>query len=362
MQQRVTIKDIARKTGTSVTSVHRALYGRSGISESLRSRILTEVERSNYQVDEAASLLRRKQYDIVVVLPKPQGQERFYYRGMWEGIYKGAEEIKRHKVRILFRQWEKGISRIGEALEQLYDETDEALNGLITVCDDERSKEWIQRFIKRGTRVALVDRGADLENLSFCIESSTRDMGHLAMNIMHLLTGEKRGDLILVNGPEERVSYRGYRTAIEEKLELHPGEKLVILDGYEEKSGRRQLRELLENKEIKGIICGCARASYWVCEEADEWRQKGKKLPPVVGMDVFEELIPFFENGVLKATVYQSHREQGEKAVKQLYACLSNPQGEAVVREESSLSVVLKENYKYFMDQEKKFAAEAVNK
>ena len=66
MQQRVTIKDIARKTGTSVTSVHRALYGRAGISESLRHRILTEVERSNYQVDEAASLLRRKQYHIVV--------------------------------------------------------------------------------------------------------------------------------------------------------------------------------------------------------------------------------------------------------------------------------------------------------
>ena len=362
MQQRVTIKDIARKTGTSVTSVHRALYGRAGISESLRHRILTEVERSNYQVDEAASLLRRKQYYIVVLLPKSQGQERFYYRGMWEGIYKGAEEIKRHKVRISFRQWEKGISRIGEALEQLYDETDETLNGLITVCDDERSKEWIQRFIKRGTKVALVDRGSDLENLSFCIESSTHDMGQLAMNIMHLLAGEKEGDLILVNGPEGRVSYRGYRTAIEERLDLHQGEKLVILDGYEEETGRKQLKELLENRKIKGIICGCARASYWVCETTDKLRRQGKEIPPVVGMDVFEELIPFFENGVLKATIYQSHREQGEKAVKQLYACLSNPQGEEHVREESILSVVLKENYKYFMDQEKKFAAGAVNK
>ena len=136
----------------------------------------------------------------------------------------------------------------------------------------------------------------------------------------------------------------------------------MILDGYEEETGRKQLEELLENGKIKGIICGCARASYWVCEETDELRQQGMKIPPVVGMDVFEELIPFFENGVLKATVYQSHREQGEKAVKQLYACLSNPQGEVTVREESILSVVLKENYKYFMDQEKKFTAEAVNK
>ena len=207
-----------------------------------------------------------------------------------------------------------------------------------------------------------MDRSADLENLSFCIESSTHDMGQLAMNIMHLLAGEKQGDLILVNGPEERVSYRGYRTAIEEKLDLHQGEKLVILDGYEEETGRKQLKELLENRKIKGIICGCARASYWVCETTDKLRRQGKEIPPVVGMDVFEELIPFFENGVLKATIYQSHREQGEKAVKQLYACLSNPQGEEHVREESILSVVLKENYKYFMDQEKKFAAEAVNK
>ena len=79
MQQRVTIKDIARKTGTSVTSVHRALYGRAGISESLRHRILTEVERSNYQVDEAASLLRRKQYHIVVLLPKPGSVKNYLF-------------------------------------------------------------------------------------------------------------------------------------------------------------------------------------------------------------------------------------------------------------------------------------------
>ena len=79
-------------------------------------------------------------------------------------------------------------------------------------------------------------------------------------------------------------------------------------------------------------------------------------------MDVFEELIPFFENGILSATIYQSHREQGEKAVKQLYSCLSNPQGEELVKEESILSVVLREHYKYFLGQEKKFAARAVNK
>ncbi|HIU76716.1 MAG TPA: LacI family DNA-binding transcriptional regulator, partial [Candidatus Pelethocola excrementipullorum] len=51
MAHKVTIKDIAEKTGTSVTSVHRALYGSKGISDSLRKKILREVEHSNYRMD-----------------------------------------------------------------------------------------------------------------------------------------------------------------------------------------------------------------------------------------------------------------------------------------------------------------------
>lgn len=349
MAQKVTIKDIAEKTGTSVTSVHRALYGRKGISDDLRAKIMTEVEDSNYMMDEAASMLRRKQLDITVLLPKPEGPERFYYRGLWGGIYRGTEEIRKNKVKINFVEASRGVNHISEALEHLYDDTDENLDGLITVCDDEAAKHWIQRFIRRGTKVALVDRGTDIENLCCCMETSSSDMGHLAVNMMEFLMAQSRGgSLILVNGPEHRASYRSYEMAVKERIsECYPDIKVVIIDGYEEEAGRERLKNLLTKEKVKGIIASCARATYWVCDEIDKLQPENP--PPIVGTDVFEELQPFFDKGILQASIYQSHCEHGEKALKYLYESLKNPHMERAEKKLATLSMVMRENYKYFL-------------
>lgn len=348
MAQRMTIKDIAQRTGTSVTSVHRALYGSKGISEGLRTRILAEVEKSNYRMDEAASLLRRGQLHITVLLPKPVGQERFYYKGLWGGIYRGAEEICKNKVKVTFEETDRGIDKISEALEHLYDETDESLDGLVTVCDDDKARDWIQRFIRRGTKVALVDRGIKMEDLCCCMESSSSDMGHLAVNVMEFLLGQGSGTLVLVNGPEHRLSYRLYEKAVREKLEeLRPDLDIQVINGYEEEAGRQELSRLLAAGHVRGIIASCARATYWVCDAIDQG--SGEPRPPVVGTDVFEELAPFFDRGILKATIYQSHREHGERALEYLYENLKNPYMQQEETQLATLSVVMRENYKYFL-------------
>lgn len=349
MAQRVTIKDIAEKTGTSVASVHRAIYGTKGISESLRQKILLEVENSNYRMDEAASMLRRGKFYITVLLPKPEGEERFYYRGLWDGIYRGAREIQKNKVKIKFVETTAGVEHICEALEHLFDETDERMNGLITICDDEESRGWIQRFIKRGTAVALVDRGVPIKNLCCCMETSSRDMGRLAMNMMEFLTrDDKKGSIVFVNGPDRRVSYRMYAQAVKEQMSLMgKGRELIVLNGYEGAKGRNELRELIAAGNVSGVIAGCARATYWVCDEMN--KMAIDDLPPVVGTDVFEELAPFFENGILKASIYQSHREHGERAMRYLYEVLSNPYMKPEAVPPGALSLVLKENYKYFI-------------
>lgn len=52
-QKKVTLKEIAEKTGVSMATVHRAIYGKGGLSEETRKKIMDEVERSNYQLDES---------------------------------------------------------------------------------------------------------------------------------------------------------------------------------------------------------------------------------------------------------------------------------------------------------------------
>lgn len=349
MAQKVTIRDIAEKTGTSVTSVHRALYGGKGISDRLRQKILAEVEKSNYQMDEAASMLRRGQFDITVLLPRAEKEEKFYYQGLWDGIYKGAEQLKKSKL--TFREVEGGVPHMKEALEKLYDETDESLDGLITICDDEETGRWLERFINRGTKVALVDRGVEIENLCCFLEVSTTDMAKLATNMMHFLLGQERGGtLVLLNGPETRLSYQTYAQAVREKArELCPESHLVVLNGYETEETRAELQKLMQTERVTGILSSCARATFWCCRMLDEMPPESR--PHMVGTDVFEELVPYFENGVLEAAVYQNHREHGEIAMKALYEHLRNPRtaDETAHGRRVPLSVVLRENYKYFL-------------
>lgn len=351
MAQKVTIRDIAEKTGTSVTSVHRAIYGGKGISDRLRQKILFEVERSNYQMDEAASMLRRGQFHITVLLPEAARQERFYYRGLWDGIYRGAEQLKKNKVKVTFVETTCGAGHMGEALEKLYDETDEGLHGLVTLCDDEVSARWLQRFMGRGTKIALIDRGVEIDHLCCCLEVSSRDMAHLAANMMHFLVGqEEEGTLVLVNGPESRISYKVYGNAIRERFEeLCPGLKLVTLNGYEIEESREKLLQILEKEKVCGIVASCARATYWICEMLADIEKE--KRPHMVGTDVFAELAPYFEDGILEAVIYQNHREHGETALKILYEHLCNPRpsGEETTETQVPLSLVLKENYKYFL-------------
>ena len=348
MARNVTIKDIAERTGTSVTSVHRALYGRKGISEDLRAKILAEVEKSQYRMDEAASMLRRGQLHIDVLLPKPAGQERFYYKGLWDGIYRGAQEIGQKKVKVTYVETDRGIDKISESLEHLYDTTDESLDGLVTVCDDDKARDWIQRFIRRGTKVALVDRGVQIEHVCCRIEASSSDMGHLAVNVMDFLIHDEGGTLVLVSGPEHRFSYRLYTKAVRDKMrELHPTIDVQVINGYEEAAGRKTLKNLLQQGKVRGVIAGCARASYWVCDEISQLHMV--ESPSVVGMDMFVELVPFFHDGILKATIYQAHREHGEKALRYLYESLQNPYMQQEETMLAPISVVMKENYKYFL-------------
>lgn len=349
MKSKITIKEIAERTHTSVASVHRALHGKKGISEETRKRILEEIKKSNYQVDEAASMLRRGELNITILLPKPTGDERFYFRGLWQSIYKMGDAVGKNKVDVKYAYSEEGIEGIAEALKNLYDHTDESLDGLLTVCDDEESKDWIERFMRRGTKVALIDHGVRIQGVVCSIETSSEDKGHLSANLLCSMAAQQAEQpIVLVQGAESRRSNQLYEKALREKiLEIRSGQEILVIDGSNEEKCKKALQTLLEKREPAGILTANARTTLWACEAIEGLELN--RQPILIGMDVFEELIPFFENGILKASIYQSHLESGEIALQCLYESLSNvsmqQKGEVFVR----LSIAMKENYKYYL-------------
>ncbi|MBL8251278.1 MAG: LacI family DNA-binding transcriptional regulator [Candidatus Competibacter sp.] len=59
------IKDVAKQAGVSVASVSRVLAGRSGVSETVRQRVMAAVRELDYRPDLAARRLRSRQTDTI---------------------------------------------------------------------------------------------------------------------------------------------------------------------------------------------------------------------------------------------------------------------------------------------------------
>ena len=86
MNKKVTIRDVAEAAGVSISTVHQALNGKSGVSEATRARICQIAEEMGYQPNAIASSLKRKTRHIVVFLPTESGGNRFYYPPVWSGV------------------------------------------------------------------------------------------------------------------------------------------------------------------------------------------------------------------------------------------------------------------------------------
>ncbi len=70
-----TVHDIAREAGVSLATVDRVLNARRGVADKTIGRVKTAVDRLGYVRDtHAANLARKKQYRILVVLPKGVSQ------------------------------------------------------------------------------------------------------------------------------------------------------------------------------------------------------------------------------------------------------------------------------------------------
>ena len=75
----VTLKDVAEKLGVTITTVHKALNGKEGVSEKRRAEIMKVAAQMGYKVNYMASSLSKKKFHIAVVLPNTDGDNRFYY-------------------------------------------------------------------------------------------------------------------------------------------------------------------------------------------------------------------------------------------------------------------------------------------
>lgn len=320
MDNRPTLKDIAKNLNLSIGTVQRALHNKGGYSAETQEVILKEAQRCGYMVNPAASALRRSPINLAVVLPPPTGVNRYFFQYVWQGVEKATQDLTIYNVKIYPYYVNTRSDEAAEVLQSILQDAKLTIQGLITTPFNSPSfLSALDQFVQHEIPYFIVNSVSNA-NKPLCYSSNTNHgVGKLAADIMAAIHKNSNGSLLLLGGSREseRQIYRVNDFSNAMSITC-PGLAILETHTYNDLPRLKQLvANYLSNfQDIVGIFSVSARETLCMCEVVHDLHFSGKIT--TIGTDVFPELLPYFEDSTLTASIYQYPEQQAYTAVKTL--------------------------------------------
>ncbi|NLJ83782.1 MAG: LacI family transcriptional regulator [Halanaerobiaceae bacterium] len=244
---RVTIKDIAREAGVSVTTVSRVLNNKADVSDKTREKVLKIIDRLNYNPNSIArGLVMNKTYTIGLIVPDISN-------AFFAEIAKAIEdELREYGYSVIFCNTDNDKDREKESIDLL---RSKQVDGLIGAFSHD-SKDEVLALGKAGLPIVQIDRLVDdsqipsviIDNIlsgyeatEYLIKKGHRRIAHIT-GALDTNTGIRRAE--------------GYRKALQE-YGIEIDEELVMEGDFSQESGYLAMKEILErNKDLTAVFAG----------------------------------------------------------------------------------------------------------
>ena len=311
---RTTIKDIARATGFSVTTVSLVLNGKAHkIPENTKQIVLETAKQLNYHPNQVAvSLVKRRSKTIGLILPDIRNP---YFANMARGIDEACREYGRTVIICNTNDLQE---RDREYVNML---VDKGVDGIIYVMAKDSSLGKNRQILKLMEDVRmpyiLLDRsltGAD---------DPVIEMDHLAGGYMatRYLIELGHSRIACVKGAEglsdSERRFQGYLKAM---AEYHvPVDNNLIYEGDYSPEGGAEAVDYFVKHDFTAIFACNDASAYGVCRQLKKYHKKVPDDISVVGYDdvsYAEMLEPPL------TTIRQHVYKMGMEAVKQLLNCI----------------------------------------
>jgi len=305
MSARVTMKDIAAELGVSINTVHKALTGKAGVSESVRAKVNAKAEAMGYHRNTSASSLRRKDINLVFCLPRASREGAYFFRYLWEGCNRFEQEVIDQGITV--ERVEFGVGGYADALEQIDErlQVGEKIDGLLAyVPGDDRATELLRQIAEAGVTIELVDvdrLGASLADYS----AAGSLMAEQAANLVHA-SGVDARVLLLAGDPYTDSHYLTAR-AFHNYLREHdiPWQVEDLAGAHAQvKQLERELEQRLSAPDAPELICSVFAVGSEVVADALVSSGKAGKVM-VIGNDLFPESALALRRGIFTNIVYK---------------------------------------------------------
>ncbi|WP_270332885.1 ribose utilization transcriptional repressor RbsR [Ligilactobacillus acidipiscis] len=323
-KKKITIKDVAKKAGLSITSVSQILNGNTQrFSEKAIKKVYAAQKELNYVPDFFAQRMVTKKSHLIGVLV-PDISNPFFAQ-----LFLGIQDIlnKQGYVALLYNMGgdEKQESHYVEDLIR------RGVDGLIIASSAFSDQSIYQALQRESLPMIVMDQKTETDMVD-AVQADNYDGGKQAALYLREL-GHKKTAVVLPENPTVNVRkrYEGFASVY--------GDELLVVNGELSTSGGQDAVKKIINSDITAIFAIndlIAFGLYMGLKEA------GKKIPNDYSVVGFDDISPCRYVTPPLTTIAQPTFELGQEAAKMLMGRLNAPQKEP---EEKMLPVKLVQRF-----------------
>lgn len=317
--KKVSIKDVAREAGVSITTVSRALNGYSDVSEKTKARIQEIVERMDYAPDANARAMGSKETTKIGLLISSlmSKDENGFIHGHLSGLYRLCTECDCEFVLLVTETEQQKMLSFRQLCKK------NNLSGIV-VTGLRINDPYYEEMMKSDIPCAVIDmetRGKNKCNVTMDnIAASQEAVGYLI--------GQGHRNIAMLGGSElADVSikrYAGYRGALIDNDIVCPKDYVCHCDFLESKAYEETKRLLSLHPEITAFFCASDMMALGAIRAAIELEIQVPEQLSVMGYDDIP-VAQYVYNGL--STVHQDPNRVGYEAGRMVYRMM---QGEEV--------------------------------
>ncbi|RPH30550.1 MAG: LacI family DNA-binding transcriptional regulator [Bacteroidales bacterium] len=347
--KKITIKDIAQRSGVSIGTVDRVIHNRGEVSSKTMKKVLRVTKVLNFQPDILASALASKKKVRLATLMPAVDNDSSFWKAPNLGIEKALKEIEHYGVthsKYLFSISDRN-SFIAEAEKVLSDNPD----GLL-IAPSLQNEALELAKICNAKKIPFVFFNSNISNQNqVCyVGQDSKQSGIVGAKLMDY--GLSKGSEILVvsifrflkNNNHILNRKQGFLQYFESNKASRFKITSIEINSLDAGDIYKALRNIFNiHPKIKGIFVTNSRV-FHVARFIEASNLRGINL---IGYDLTDENIPYLEKGVINFLIDQKPVEQSYRAIIALFnkVVLKKNVPEEILL---PIDIVIKENLKYY--------------